>query len=127
MPRWPQARCSETKSRSWPYLPVRPIVTVTATDPDGLTGESSFEVLVPNRPPVFRGELPAVRITLGVGDPQVKLALSAYFADPDGQQLTYGATSSDSVVASVAILADTLAVTGVSVGRVTVTVTFTAI
>ena len=98
-------------------------ITVTATDPDMLEGELSFEVLVPNRPPALLGEMPAARISLG--GPPVRLVLSGYFADPDGQQLTYGATSSDIAVASVALLADTQVVAGLSVGTATVTVTAT--
>ena len=98
-------------------------ITVTATDPDMLVGELNIEVLVPNRPPALLGEPPAAR--MHTGDAPVKLVLSEYFADPDGQQLTYGAMSSDTAVASVALSADTLAVTGVSVGTATVTVTAT--
>lgn len=95
-------------------------ITVTATDPDGLTGELNFEAQVPNRPPENVAGMPAFR--LEVGDPAVELVLSEYFVDPDGQ-LTYDATSSDTRVASVAVSADTLAVTGVSPGTATVTVT----
>lgn len=96
-------------------------IAVTATDPDGLVGELYFDVLVPNRPPVLLGEMPPTRVSAG-GSP-VRLVLSEYFADPDGKQLTYRATSSDTTVASVAVTADTLAVTGGSEGVATVTVT----
>ena len=98
-------------------------ITVTATDPNMLVGELSFEVLVPNRPPALLGELPPTR--MHTGDSPVKLVLSEYFADPDGQQLTYRATSSDTTVASVAVTADTLVVVGGSQGEATVTVTAT--
>ena len=105
-------------------------ITVTATDPDGLTGELNFEALVPNRPPRLREddhgievEIPAFR--LEVGGPAVELVLSEYFVDPDGQQLTYAATSSNTRIASVALSADTLAVTGLSVGTATVSLTAT--
>ena len=98
-------------------------ITVTATDLDMMTGELNFDVLVPNRPPELRGELPSAR--MHPGGPPVRLVLSEYFADPDGQELTYGATSSDTAVASVALLADTLAVAGGSDGEATVTVTAT--
>ena len=94
-------------------------ITVTATDPDGLTGELNFEAQVPNRSPENATEIPAFR--LEVGDP-AELVLSEYFVDPDGQPLAYGATSSDARVA-VALSADTLAVTGLSPGTATVTVT----
>ena len=107
------------------------VITVTATDPDGLTGELTFEALVPNRPPRLREdndgnevELPDL-FRLEVGGPSVELVLSEYFFDPDGQELTYGATSSDTRAVSVALSADTLFVTGLSVGSATVTVTVT--
>ena len=96
-------------------------ITVTATDPDGLAGELTFEALVPNRAPRLLRELPPTR--MHTEDPPLKLVLSEYFADPDGQQLTYGATSSDTAVASVAVTADTLVVAGGSQGEVTVSVT----
>ena len=99
------------------------VITVTATDPDGLTGELAFEVLVPNRPPRLRERIPAFR--LEVGEPAVELVLSEYYLDPEGQQLTYGATSSDTRAVSVAVWADTLFVIGVSAGSATVTVTAT--
>ena len=75
-------------------------ITVTATDPDGLSGELTFEALVPNQPPQRREdhhgdvvEIPA--FFLEVGGPEAERVLSEYFADPDGQELGYGATSSD--------------------------------
>ena len=118
------------KVRIVAVAPGKAAITVTATDPDGMAGELSFEVLVPNRPPRRRKdhhgdvlEIPA--FFLEVGGPEAERMLSEYFVDPDGQQLTYGATSSDTSVASVALLFDTLAVTGVSVGTATVTVTAT--
>ena len=53
------------------------------------------------------------------------MTLSEYFADPDGEVLSYSATSSDTAVASIAVTADQLAVTGVSLGTATVSVTAT--
>ena len=40
-------------------------ITVTATDPGGLSATQSFAVTVPNRPPEAREELPAFDIDLG--------------------------------------------------------------
>ena len=105
-------------------------ITITATDPDSLTGEVTFETLVPNRPPRLREdddghevEIPTFR--LEVGEPAVELVLSEYFFDPDGQELAYGATSSDARAVSVAVSSDTLVITGLSAGSATVTVTAT--
>ena len=106
------------------------VITVTATAPDGLTGELTFEALVPNQPPRLREdedgnvvELPALRLV--VGDPRVVVVLSEYFVDPDGQELAYGATSTDTTRVSVGVAADWLLVTGVSAGAATVAVTAT--
>jgi len=98
-------------------------VTVTATDPGGLSATASLEVTVPNRPPVVAGELPPARIQ--PGGPPVRLVLSGYFSDPDGQPVSYGALSADTAVASVALSADTLAVSPGSEGETTVSVTAT--
>lgn len=105
-------------------------ITVTAMDPDSLTGELAFEALVPNRPPRRRedgdgNEAEIPEFLLLVAESAAERVLSEYFFDPDGQDLAWGARSSDPAVASVALSADTLAVTGVSAGSATVTVTAT--
>ena len=97
-------------------------ITVTATDPDMLTAELAIEVLVPNRPPLLRVEIPPVRMEAG---DTVRLALSDYFLEPDGQELVYDAISKDTLVMTVALSADTVAVTGVSAGEDVVAVTAT--
>lgn len=97
-------------------------VTITGTDPDMLTAQVSFGVVVPNRPPLSRGPLPEVIVPPGL---EAQVLLSAHFTDPDGQELTYTAESSDAEVSSVEVTADTLSVTGLSLGGATVTVTAT--
>ncbi len=49
--------------------------------------------------------------------------VSVYFSDPDGDELSYTTTSSDSEVATVGIGVDTLAVTPIGIGAATVEVT----
>ena len=49
--------------------------------------------------------------------------VSAYFSDPDGDDLSYAATSTDSDVAGVRLVGATLAVTPIGVGTATVEVT----
>ena len=49
--------------------------------------------------------------------------LAGYFNDPDGDELSYAATSSDAEVATVAISGDAVAVTGVASGSAEITVT----
>ena len=97
-------------------------ITVTATDPDSLTGQTRFEVLVPNRPPVSRGTIPHVLVPPGRSS---LIVLSRYFTEPDGQEMTYSAEFSDQGVASGAVTGDVLAVAGVSVGTTAGTATAT--
>ena len=96
-------------------------VTVTARDPDGAEVSQSFEMAVPNRAPSVASEFlpltlfPAATVTVDV---------SAAFSDPDGDSLTFLASSSDTgVVAAAVVAAAALTVQGVSKGTATVTVT----
>ena len=57
------------------------------------------------------------------GGMTVEIALAEYFTDPDGDELSYSAISSDTDVATVAASGDTVAVTGVATGSAEVTVT----
>ena len=41
--------------------PGNPSVIVTASDPDGLQGQQSFQVMVPSRPPMPVGSMPSIR------------------------------------------------------------------
>lgn len=95
-------------------------ITVTATDPDMLTAELSFEVVVPNRPPVARGEMPARNILVGG---RAQWVAAEYFEEPDGQELTYTAVSSNAGVAEASVVADMVIATGQSLGDATITVT----
>ncbi len=97
-------------------------VTVTATDPGGLSAEQRFEVTVPNQPPDTVGAIPPDTVTVG-GTLTVNLA--AYFSDPDGDALTYSATNADATVLTVTVADSVLTVLGVAAGADTVTVTAT--
>ena len=61
--------------------------------------------------------------TLVVPDGADQFDVSAYFSDPDGGDLSYAATSTDSDVAGVRLVGATLAVTPIGVGTATVEVT----
>lgn len=95
-------------------------VAITARDPEGRAAALRFEVTVPNRAPAAVGEIPELR--LAAAD-TTRVEVSGYFADPDGETLSYGAASSDSGVAAVAARGDTIDVIGVAPGTATVTVT----
>ena len=95
-------------------------ITVTARDPQRLTAQQSFEVTVPNQAPAAADSIPAR--TLFTGE-TTTVDASAHFRDPDGDPLTFAATSSDSAVATVTVTADTLTIHAVAAGVATVTVT----
>ena len=97
-------------------------VTVTATDPGGLTGTQSFQVKVPNRAPVAVDSIAARTIEAGRAD---TLDVSPYFADPDGDTLSYAAQLSDSSVAAASVAGSTVTVTALRKGEAVVTVTAT--
>ena len=101
-----------------------PSVTVTATDPGGLFAAQSTNVSVrlPNRAPEAVGSIPSVSV-----DEERPLDLDVvwHFRDPDGDRLTYTATSNDPGVATVEVSGSVVSFTAVSSGVTTVGVTAT--
>ena len=99
-------------------------ITVQAQDPGGLFAKQSTTATVerPNRRPVPVGGIPAQ--TMNVGD-TVTVDVSSYFRDPDGDELTYAAASSNASIANVSVSGSTVTVTGITTGTATVTVTAT--
>ena len=95
-------------------------IIVTASDPGGLQGQSSFAVMVPNRAPQPRGTMPNVTVRVGS---TATVDASQYFTEPDGQGLTYTATSSDGEVASARVAGSTITVAAEAKGSATITVT----
>ncbi len=97
-------------------------VTVTAADPDGLTAMQSVEVTVEaaNQAPEAVGAIPPQAMTAG---DEMPVDVSQFFSDPDGDELTYTAESSDAAVVAVSVSGSSLTVTAVSAGTATVTVT----
>ena len=96
-------------------------VTVTATDPDSLMAEQTFEVTVAGTPEAG-DPIPSQSLSIGG---EATVYASAHFTDPDGDTLTYEAMSSDTAVATVTVSGDTVTITGVAAGAATVTVTAT--
>ena len=99
-------------------------LTVTATDPDGLSGSLSVPVTVePNRPPETTQD--SLR-SLSIQERNTEAVnVAQYFTDPNGQVLTYTAESDDPAVATVSVSGSTMTVTAVAIGTATVTVTAT--
>ena len=90
-------------------------------------GRSRITVAVPgvaNRPPVATGTLTDQVLRVG-GSAATDVA--GVFRDPDGDQLTYEATTSAPAVASVAVSGSTVTVSAAATGTATVTVTATDI
>ena len=126
---WSSSTAVATVSMSGSTVEVTPVsggtatITVTAEDAGGLSATQTFEVTVVNRSPVVVGTLSP--LDLQVAERPQSVDVSGAFADPDGDALTYGASSSDTAVATVAASGSTVTVTPVSGGTATVTVTAT--
>lgn len=94
-------------------------ITVTARDPGGLSARQRIRVTVPNRTPTGRSVPAQVIAVEGIAN----LDLSAYFADPDGDRLTYRGSSNDTGVATASVVRSTLTIRPVAPGATTITVT----
>ena len=95
-------------------------VTVTATDPGGLTATQTLEATVPNRAPEARGSLPDQTVQAGQ---TATLDVSPYFTDADGDALSYAAATSSSSVSTASVSGAVVTIQGVAVGETTLTVT----
>lgn len=97
-------------------------IAVTATDPGGLSAETSFEFTVTtasNNPPQAIGTIDSQ--TLAVGE-SATIDLTAVFSDPDGDALTYILSNSDESLVTVTVTGNVLTVTRIAAGPVSVTV-----
>ncbi len=102
-----------------PFAPGTATITVTATDPGGLAAMQDFGLTVPNRPPHATDTLPGLELQV---DDKATADLSAHFAEPDGQPLTFAAESSDPAVASADVAGHELTITAIAKGTATVTI-----
>ena len=99
-------------------------MTITARDPGGLTATQNVSVTVerPNTAPTASGTIPAAVIEAGN---EVSFNLVEYFSDPDGDALTFAASSSNTDVATAQVSGSLLTIVGVAAGEATVAVTAT--
>lgn len=93
---------------------------VLAHDPAGGQAVQTFFVEVRNRPPVTARSLPTVYLAPGQSE---QFDLRQHFADPDGDVLTFGATTSNALVAGASVSGHMLTVGAVGGGAATLTVT----
>ena len=96
------------------------VVTVTVRDPHGAEAGQSFEVTVPNRGPAVAEAIGPRTVFLGE---TAVVDLSGAFSDPDGDALTFEATSSDTTVVRVRVSESEVTLETASRGVATVTVT----
>ena len=92
-------------------------VAVTVSDPEGLTVQQEFSVTVQppaNRAPEEADSIPAHDVVV---ESAVVLDMSAYFTDPDGDDLTYSAETSDAAIATASVDGSVVTTTGVSAGE----------
>ena len=98
-------------------------ITVTGTDPFNSVATQTISVSVKN-PPTTVGTIPD--IAGAVNQAGKTFALSPYFSEPNGQTLTYAASSSDTYYVSVYVnSSNELEVTPRAAGNATITVTAT--
>ena len=98
-------------------------ITVTATDPEGATATQSYVLtaIPTNNSPHPKGTIDKLQAQTVTVDGTATLDLSSYFTDPDGDTLTYTATSADTAKATVSVSSATLTITGVAGGDTTIT------
>ena len=98
-------------------------ITVTATDPLSLTASQTIKVNVGN-PPTTVGTMPDETSRVGWGN--ISVDVSSYFSEPDGQALSYSASSSNTGVVYVSVSGSTVTATPAgNTGNSTITVTAT--
>ena len=119
-----------TVSMSGSTVTISPVATgstgkiiVTARDPDGETATQDFTATVVNDPPQPEGSISDV--TLYKKGKTRSVSVSSKFSDPNGDALTYSASSSRTSVATVSESGSTVTVRSGVIGTATVTVTAT--
>lgn len=97
-------------------------VTVTATDPGSLQATVVMSVMVPNRAPRAVGTIEPLTV---IGGETETVDVSGNFMEPDGETLSYSASSSNPDIATTSASGSAITVTAVAQGMATITVTAT--
>ena len=116
-----------TVSVSGSTLTVTPVatgsvtITVNATDISTSAATQTFTArVISNRSPTRVGSIPTQSVR--VGEDATTVDVSSYFSDPDGNPLTYSATSSNTNRATVSMSEATLVINAVAAGTATISV-----
>ena len=96
------------------------IIAVVATDPDAMTAEQKFEVLVPNRPPAVCESVPQQQLYYR----QTKI-FEPCFEDPENQGVTLSVSSSDVEVAVAEVFGTAVMILARSPGTATIAIVAT--
>ncbi len=98
------------------------VITVTATDTEGLAATQAFAVSVANRPPRAVGSIDPHTVEV---DETVTIGLPAYFSDPDADPLAYTWATTEPSVLAVSLSGGTMTLTALQKGRAAVVVVAT--
>ena len=96
---------------------------LAAVDPHGESASHEFRITVPNSPPELIAEIPDATMDR---ETSINIDLSDHFVEPDGQELSYEASSTDAELVAASLNADILTLTsseGTGSAGVTVTAT----
>ena len=96
-------------------VPGTAVVTVFASDPGGLSATQLTRVTIeaPDQAPEPVGTIPSQMLAPGQW---MAISLSSYFRDPEGEPLSFSATTSSAAVASVATSGDVMTITRAGTG-----------
>ena len=98
------------------------LASIASIDEDSYSGGSVCDSDSSNQTPVTVGTISAK--TVGAGE-SVSVNASSYFSDPDGDTLTYTASSSRTSVATASVSGSTVTINGVAAGSATIRITAT--
>ena len=93
-------------------------ITVTAADPAGLEAFQDFEVTVNNGSPTVTRAVPPLTLSVRGED---AVDATAHFSDPDGDPLTFDATSSDPAVVTADVSGSSVILKAFATGSATIT------
>ena len=100
-------------------------ITITASDPGGLSAAQTFRATVepaPNRGPLVSAPILGRTLKLNENE-KATVDLALYFTDPDGDPLTFEATSSNTRVVTAGVSNGTLTLLAQDLGTANVSVT----